>query len=346
MITNDEQLDQAMEQLGRMYRALADLRKEVLKVNARNFVLMAEGPMDEIRRLEEQIGVYTGRADVEINESDVWLRIVGPDLTWPEAQTSIVTAFLDAFRKGVQAIAVYASRGHLTTFPTNDLKRACDFRIVAFQAAGLCIGVRAPDEAQVGLFGGSDHALVSQALEQFLQVADWVGSDDPPKVFEQLFPDPHERRFLLNSLKPFVPRPLGDVERIEISGRAVPRSRTITLTKSSNQRIDRAIDALTAERVEEHAGDLREIDLDSWSFTLRNAEDVRVVRCTFEEDLLESAKEAVDRHVRVTGVRRMDAGRRTAPTLRVVRLEILDAGTSELVPGPTSTQMGSLDRWH
>ena len=68
MITNDEQLDQAMEQLGRMYRALADLRKEVLPVNARNFVLMAEGPMDEIRRLEEQIGVYTGRADVEINE--------------------------------------------------------------------------------------------------------------------------------------------------------------------------------------------------------------------------------------------------------------------------------------
>ena len=58
-------------------------------MNARNFVLMAEGPVDEIRRLEEQIGVYTGRADVEINESDVWLRIVGPNLAWPKPRPAL-----------------------------------------------------------------------------------------------------------------------------------------------------------------------------------------------------------------------------------------------------------------
>src|ERR1017187_9413848 len=122
MITNDEQLDQALEQLGRMYRALADLRKEVLPLNARNFALMAEGPVDEIRRLEEQISDYTGRAAAEVNESDVWLRFVGPTLSWPEAPTSIVTAFLDAFRKGVQTVAEFAATGHLTTRPTKELK--------------------------------------------------------------------------------------------------------------------------------------------------------------------------------------------------------------------------------
>jgi hypothetical protein len=51
MITNDEQLDQAMEQLARMYRALADLRKDNLP--AKTFALMAEGPVDEIRRRDE-----------------------------------------------------------------------------------------------------------------------------------------------------------------------------------------------------------------------------------------------------------------------------------------------------
>ena len=122
MITNGEQLDLAIEQLGRMYRALADLKKEVLPVNARNFALMAEGPLDEIRRLEEQIGSFTGRAAVEANSSDVWLRFVGPTLSWPEAPTSIVTAFLDAFRKGVQTVAEFASTGHLTTRPTKELK--------------------------------------------------------------------------------------------------------------------------------------------------------------------------------------------------------------------------------
>jgi hypothetical protein len=345
MITNDEQLDQALEQVGRMYRALADLRKEVLPVNARNFALMAEGPMDEIRRLEEQIGNFTGRAAAEVNECDVWLRFVGPTLSWPEAPTSIVTAFLDAFRKGVQTVAEFVATGHLTTRPTKELKRACDLQIVAFQAGSLCIGVRVPDEAQLELFDGGDQPLVWRALNRFLHVADWVGSDDTSEVLDHLCPDPHERRVVLNSLKPFVPRPRGDVELVELSGRAIPQSKTIKLTKASHQRINNAIDTLTAERVEEHVGDLREIDLDSLSLIVRPTEDVREVRCTFEEDLLGAAKEGLDRRVRVTGVRRMEAGRRIAPTLRVIRLEILDEEASELVAGQTNTTLGSLDRW-
>lgn len=60
MITNDEQLNQAVARLGSMYRALAALHAEVLPVNARQFALMAEGPVDEIRRLQVQIDAYTG----------------------------------------------------------------------------------------------------------------------------------------------------------------------------------------------------------------------------------------------------------------------------------------------
>jgi hypothetical protein len=71
MITNDEQMDQAVDQLGRMYCALSSLRRDVLPKSRQWFTLMAEGPMDEIRRLEEQIAEYSGRAAVEINESDV-----------------------------------------------------------------------------------------------------------------------------------------------------------------------------------------------------------------------------------------------------------------------------------
>jgi uncharacterized protein YPO0396 len=70
MIANDAQLDQALEQLGRMYRALADLRKEVLPKNRKWFNLMAEGPVDEIRKLQSQIDAYTGLAEVEIAGED------------------------------------------------------------------------------------------------------------------------------------------------------------------------------------------------------------------------------------------------------------------------------------
>jgi hypothetical protein len=251
MISNDEQLDQAIELLGRMYRALADLRKDILPVNPRNFALLAEGPVDEIRKLEEEIGEYSGRAAAEVHDSDAWLGIFGPPQDWPEVPTSIVTALLEAFRKGVQAIAEFASTGQPTARPDGELERACDLRITAFRLWGPCIGLRIPDEGECD---GCDHegpSLVRRALGRLLQVAEWVGSDAPPEALESLCPDPHERRVILDALQPLVPRPRGDVERLELSGRAAPRGRTIGLTRASHQRIDQAIDdALAAEHVE------------------------------------------------------------------------------------------------
>ena len=79
------------------------------------------------------------------------------------------------------------------------------------------------------------------------------------------------------------------------------------------------------EQVEEHIGDLREIDLDGLSFILRNADDVHEIRCCFAE----TVKEALDRRVQVTGTRRIAEGRRVAPVLRVTRLEILDDDTAD-----------------
>jgi hypothetical protein len=58
MIANDEQLNQAVDQLVRMYRALAALRAEVLPINPRRFALLAEGPREEIRRLQQDIDTY------------------------------------------------------------------------------------------------------------------------------------------------------------------------------------------------------------------------------------------------------------------------------------------------
>ena len=118
MITNDEQLDQAVERLGRMYRAMAALRAEVLPVNARQFALMAEGPVDEIQRLQAQIDAYTGREAAEGYDADVWLRLYGRDIEWPEVPTSVLTAILDAFRKGVQMVAQLISSGQVRSRST------------------------------------------------------------------------------------------------------------------------------------------------------------------------------------------------------------------------------------
>ena len=61
MIENTEQLEQAIEQMGRMQRILDSYRTDILPKNPRNFAVFAEGPLDEIRKLQAEISEYLGR---------------------------------------------------------------------------------------------------------------------------------------------------------------------------------------------------------------------------------------------------------------------------------------------
>jgi hypothetical protein len=62
IIADEKQLKQTIEQMERMCRALASLNTEVLPQSRQQFALMAEGPLEEIRRLEEEISQYVARS--------------------------------------------------------------------------------------------------------------------------------------------------------------------------------------------------------------------------------------------------------------------------------------------
>lgn len=62
MIASDREFHQAIEQMDRMYRALAALKARQPPVDAAQFNVLAEGPIDEIRRLQADIDVYLGVA--------------------------------------------------------------------------------------------------------------------------------------------------------------------------------------------------------------------------------------------------------------------------------------------
>ena len=63
MIETGEQLYQAIEQMGRMQRILESYRNEILTKNARNFALLAEGPLEQLQQLQKQIDDYIQRVD-------------------------------------------------------------------------------------------------------------------------------------------------------------------------------------------------------------------------------------------------------------------------------------------
>ncbi len=63
MIETGEQLYQAIEQMGRMQRILESYRNEILAKNARNFALLAQGPLEQLRQLQAQIDEYVQRVE-------------------------------------------------------------------------------------------------------------------------------------------------------------------------------------------------------------------------------------------------------------------------------------------
>jgi hypothetical protein len=325
MTTNPE-LTQVLDQLARMYRVLDGLRTKVLPKSEQQFGLMAEGPLDEIRRLEAALHELSGRLVAEAAEAQVWLRIQGKGASWPEASTSILTSFLDTLRKGVQAATECLFTRSLSTRPTKQLKQACDLQIATLQAGSVQVGLRLPDPPRGELRDEGLLSAAEQGLAAYLQVAAWASSDAPAEDLATVVQDDELRRTLLAEVKRLAPRPRGDVDMVELSGRAMGRGRA-KLTKGTHERIDRAIDRGSASRTEQYTGDLREIDLDNLTFTLRNVSGHNVsfaVPCKFDQELLPTAKEALDRLVEIAGERSASLSRGRSTHLLVTRLVILD----------------------
>jgi hypothetical protein len=63
MIETVDQLYQAIEQMGRMQRILESHRNEILTRNPRNFAVLAEGPLEQLRQLQQQIDDYIQRLE-------------------------------------------------------------------------------------------------------------------------------------------------------------------------------------------------------------------------------------------------------------------------------------------
>jgi hypothetical protein len=62
-IESEAGLKQTIDVIRLMYEALADLHQRVAPVNFKNYLIMAEGPLEEIRRARRDIEEYLGITD-------------------------------------------------------------------------------------------------------------------------------------------------------------------------------------------------------------------------------------------------------------------------------------------
>jgi hypothetical protein len=60
MINSDAELEVNLASIDRFYRMIANLRREIAPLNFRNYEILAEGPIEQIRRLQKEIDEYLG----------------------------------------------------------------------------------------------------------------------------------------------------------------------------------------------------------------------------------------------------------------------------------------------
>lgn len=63
MIQTDVGLRQTIDVIANMYLVLAELHQRVAPQNFRNYLIMAEGPVEEIRRAQRDLNEYLGVVD-------------------------------------------------------------------------------------------------------------------------------------------------------------------------------------------------------------------------------------------------------------------------------------------
>ncbi|HEY2411997.1 MAG TPA: hypothetical protein VGI40_07130 [Pirellulaceae bacterium] len=60
MITTDAGMQQNLELIGLMYGVIARQKQEIAPKNLKNYLIMADGPIEQIRRLKAEIDEYLG----------------------------------------------------------------------------------------------------------------------------------------------------------------------------------------------------------------------------------------------------------------------------------------------
>ncbi len=322
-IENKEQLRQAIEHLGRLYEALADLKNEIWGINPKNFLLFAEGPLREIHQVREEIMTYAGESIADEAEVDIRIKIIGPTVKWRETRIGIITAFLNSLRKGVQQLAVFNESLKSSPWTTKMMKIACDLQLVDLAPGSLDIGLNIPfvvSAEQTDLFKAIENTPARPAMDDFLQIAKWASSSLPPNELDKIFSDQRKRRVALKAIKPFIPRKLGDVDSVQIYGPIWKERDPISLNKLANDRIASAFAETLLEREVRHEGHVREINLDSRTFILKTMPEAFAVHCSFSSELERTAIGALNRRVIIIGITEADISGEAVGRLKVSEL--------------------------
>jgi hypothetical protein len=326
VITSHQDYLQAREALRELEEALFALRRRLGDSRAELFAAMAQDYIDSINGIRQEIDVYIGIMSAQAARAPLWLGLEGAGLSSENIRTSLLAGWLERLRKSVIAVADFAlSREATRGRRPQMISEAYDFRLVGFQSGSLKIGLEVPEPEQLPLFGeSSSSSIVRQALidllERASEVAELQRSDLRVSLSVQE-PSPKDA-VLLKQLLRLIPGRRERVRAVVLEGALVPRRAAVRLDASLRPVLAGLLSpGIGSGQIEEIEGTLREIDLDRLHFILRERpENLPDVTVFFPPTLLEDAKRALDRRVRVEASPESEPSRR----FRALVIEVLE----------------------
>lgn len=304
MIRTDDDLRVVREQLERMQSALESLHTTVRPVSEARFQLMAEAYFEEIQNLRSEIDAYLGIEDHPSQHAELILGIEGEHIQFGRTPGSVIVSVLDQFRKGLQSLisvlggsAPEERRGR----PSRWLQSLSDPPILGFEQGSIKICLGEPFSEDLPNVNSIEPYY--NAIELLLDGIEWANDSMEAALHVD---DPNQRLVVLNVLKKLIPSDATQVEALTFGGRLVHRQSEVRLTRACRERISAEVKRIQSQHTYVDAiGVIREIDLDSNTFILRNRIHPEPdLSCAYIEELEVDVKDNLDKRVVVSGTYR------------------------------------------
>ncbi len=304
MITNDAELEVVRQQLHRAEAALDACRRDFLPHNEVQYRLFAGSTIDLIQSIRADIDAYLGIGP----DTDLAVSLEGESVSLGNTSAGIITRTIDTFRRGLQSVVgVLHPDGQPAGVPRRAgwIERLCDLSLVGLGPGSVQAYLDFP--TGTGLFAEDERHLLNDAVTTLFDGLEWAAREEEAiSPFLERLP-PSTRLSVLGVIARLLPPQTGPVERIAYrrrsEGPAQPPRRA-TLTRQSRRKVHQEMERLAAgRRFTEAEGVIRQIDLDAQTFVLRERPgDQADLPCEYPNALADTAKELLDRRVKVSGL--------------------------------------------
>jgi hypothetical protein len=316
MIANDEQFVIVKDQVRRLESALESLARTIRPKSESQYRVFAEGYVDQLAILRNDINDYLGLTPVMHPAADIEVSVEGPHAALGDTRVSAVTKLIDRFRRALRT-TVESVRDSLAIADQENLTeqfldRLCDPPLQAVAPGSVKVQLASPNAA-VG------NELYSEGLD-LLSMAILSVSGDAAAAKELRSLSADQQKAALTAAKILAPEKDDLASQIGLGGRFLGPQRHVQFDFGTRKRIQRQLSRIARQVSKETVrGVIREIDLDRRLFTLREPDTgLTVERCKYKKTLDEQMSLLVNDEVEVMGTRRSNALRATRLRVKTV----------------------------